>query len=293
MIDTLCIGGGGIKGISFVGALSYLEENDFININKINTFVGTSAGSILAFFLNIGFSIQELTDFVIKFNFDKFQIQINCNTFLSKYGIDTGEKMMTLIKTFLQEKYNTEDITFADLYNKTKKNLKILTTNYTLSRNEIFDHVNTPDVSVILAIRMSISVPFMFTPIEYNGNYYVDGGITCNFGLFCCNKDTTLGLAISNVKEKNKIESFPEYFINLCNILIESNTMNSIRYFDEKKFKFNYILIECRQKESMDFTINKDKINNLLEDGKISAKKYYSNFVINEVLNEIVEKISK
>ena len=28
MINTLCLGGGGIKGISYLGALKYLEENN-------------------------------------------------------------------------------------------------------------------------------------------------------------------------------------------------------------------------------------------------------------------------
>ena len=293
MIDTLCMGGGGIKGISFLGTLKYLEDQDYFKLKDINNFVGTSAGSILAFFLAIDYSVDELIDFVLQFNFDKFGLEINCNTFLTKYGLDPGKKILTAVETFLKEKYDVNDITFIELYNKNKKNLKILTTNYTLSRNEIFNYINTPDVSVLLAIRMSMSVPFVFTPVEYNGHYYVDGGLTCNFGLFCCDKDTTLGLAIDNVNADNKMGSFPEYIVNLCNILIDSNTMNSIRYLDKNDFKFNYILIKCRQKQAMEFTINKEKISDLLEDGENSAKKYYSNFVINDIVKSLVDKVSK
>ena len=29
MIDTLCLGGGGIKALSYLGALDYLEEKSF------------------------------------------------------------------------------------------------------------------------------------------------------------------------------------------------------------------------------------------------------------------------
>ena len=293
MIDTLCMGGGGIKGISFLGTLKYLEDQDYFKLKDINNFVGTSAGSILAFFLAIDYSVDELIDFVLQFNFDKFGLEINCNTFLTKYGLDPGKKILTAVETFLKEKYDVNDITFIELYNKNKKNLKILTTNYTLSRNEIFNYINTPNVSVLLAIRMSMSVPFVFTPVEHNGHYYVDGGLTCNFGLFCCNKDTTLGLAIDNINSDNNMGSFPEYIVNLCNILIDSNTMNSIRYLDKNDFKFNYILIKCRQQQAMEFTINKDKISDLLEDGENSAKKYYSNFIVNEVVKNLVEKVSQ
>jgi NTE family protein len=36
-------------------------------------------------------------------------------------------------------------------------------------------------MSVRLAIRISISVPIVFTPVLYNNNYYVDGGVINNF----------------------------------------------------------------------------------------------------------------
>jgi hypothetical protein len=293
MIDTLCMGGGGIKGIAFLGTLKYLEDQSYCNLKNINKFVGTSAGSILAFFLSIGYTVPELIDFVSKFNFEKFGLDINCNTFLTKFGIDTGQKIMTAVKTFLSEKFELDDISFKDLYEKTNVELSILTTNYTLSKNEIFNYKNTPDVSVILAIRMSMSVPFIFTPVEFNNYLYVDGGLTCNFGLFHCKKETTLGLAIQCISSENNIGSFPEYIVNLCNILIDSNTMNSIRYLENNDLKYNYILINCKQKQSMEFTVNKEKINDLLEDGKESAKKYYSNFIIKDIVNNLVEKVSQ
>ena len=43
----------------------------------------------------------------------------------------------------------------------------------------------------------------------------------------------------------------------------------------------------------MEFNVNKEKISNLLEDGEESAKKYYSNFVIKDIMNDLVEKVSQ
>ena len=63
MIDTLCLGGGGIKALSYLGALDYLEEKEYIHVDKIKTFSGTSAGSIVSFLFNIGYSVKELIDF--------------------------------------------------------------------------------------------------------------------------------------------------------------------------------------------------------------------------------------
>ena len=109
MIDTICLGGGGIKGISFLGTLKYLEDQKHFDMKNINTFVGTSAGSILSFFLSIDYSLSELIDFVLQFNFEKFGLEINCNTFLTKYGLDPGKKILTAVETFLKEKYNVNE----------------------------------------------------------------------------------------------------------------------------------------------------------------------------------------
>ena len=35
IFDTICLSGGGIKGISFLGALDYLQFNSYINLNNI------------------------------------------------------------------------------------------------------------------------------------------------------------------------------------------------------------------------------------------------------------------
>lgn len=293
MIDTLCFGGGGIKGISYLGSLEYLVTEEYLDMDKINTFVGTSSGSIFSFFLNLGFNTKELIDFVRKFDFNKFSLDINCDIFLSKFGIDSGTKILTAVQTFLKEKLDVDDINFIDLYNSTNKELKIVTTNYSLGTNEIFSYKTTPKVSVLLAIRMSISVPIVFTPVEFKGNYYVDGGLTCNFGMKYCNRDTTLGFAVTNLEKKNNLSSLPEYIFNLCSIVMNFNTIGYVEHLESINLKHSYIKIVCRQKEMFKFDVTKNMIDDLLEDGLISTKKYYSNFVVNDIMNNLVEEVEK
>lgn len=291
MIDTLCFSGGGIKGISFLGAIKYLEDVDYLDMKNINNYVGTSVGSIISFLYVIGYTSDDLVDFSTKFDFKKFEIEVNCNNFLSNLGIDSGIKIMTAIKTFLTEKLNMDDISFSELYNLNKKDFKILATNYSTSKLEIFSHEKTPDVSVLLAIRMSIAVPFIFTPVKYNNNYYVDGGVTCNFGLFCCNKETTLGLMFQNKEKINEISTFTNYLKNICKIFILSNTTN---FLDLKNNdSYNILKIICNQNNSFEFTLSEDKIKSLINDGKESSEKYYNNFVISDMLQDLINIIEK
>lgn len=289
MIDTLCLGGGGIKALSYLGALNYLEEKEYIHLDKIKTFSGTSAGSIVSFLFNIGYSVKELIDFSLQFDFTKIEPDINCNIFLGQYGIDTGEKIMTAMKTFLQDKYQIDDITFIELYDKTNIELNIFTTNYTLSRSETFNYNNTPDVSVLLAIRMSISVPFFYTPVEYNNCYYVDGGLTKNFPLSDFESNRSLGLTIIN-KNENKLNSIQNYLHGLISITIDSISMNAIKEATKYNIKYNYIEIFCKKRNPVDFRLDKEGINFFLEDGKNESEKYYKNFVVSDVIDELINK---
>ena len=291
MIDTLCFSGGGVKGISFLGALKYLKENEMFKPEEIKTLVGTSVGAILALLLAVDYSIEELIDFVLKFDFSKFKLETDSTKLLLNFGIDSGDKFVILLNTLLKEKLGVEDLTFMELYNKTNKNLKILATNYTLSKSEVFNYETTPDTDVILATRMSFSVPFLFTPIEYKNCYYIDGGVSCNFGLFCCNNKTTLGFAIDLAKENNELNSLFVFLQNMCKISINCNSLNFDSYLGVEE-KYQILKIQCRQEDAFEFTIKTEQIKRLIEDGSESSKKYYSNFVINDIMKNLINKIS-
>lgn len=289
MINTLCLAGGGIKGISYLGALKYLEENNFLKISNLKIFSGTSAGSILVFFLNIGFTLDDLIEFVLQFDFSKFIPDINCNTILTMFGMNTGEKVITAVITFLKEKYDREDISFIELYNLTGKELNIYVTNYTKSRGEVFNYLETPEASIILAIKMSISVPFFFTPVEYNNCFYVDGGLTNNFPLQYHEPETSFGLVIANNSE-NSLSSLTRYFSGLCSVAIDSLSLNIIKQIKKYKIEYKYIEINCTRRESLNFNIDKENIQTYIDDGEIVAKKYYRNFIVKEVVNDLINK---
>ena len=67
-IDTICFSGGGTKGLVFVGAIKALVEKNVIDLSKINKYIGTSAGSIIALLLLIGYTPAELECFLYEFN---------------------------------------------------------------------------------------------------------------------------------------------------------------------------------------------------------------------------------
>lgn len=267
--DTLCLAGCGPSGFSYISVLKKLNEKNIFFPEKIKKFVGTSIGSILCFFLCMEYNLDELIDFVKNFNFSYLEQEIDCEKFLVNYGLNDGKKFIILIKTFILKKFNKNDITFKELYDKTKKELYIIATNYSKCKEELFNHKNTPDLKITDAIRMSISLPIFFTPINQNNDLLIDGGFTNNLGLNYCDPNKTL--IVCCYKEKNKYpENILDYIYGLKSII----SRIIIEKYMTDEFKKNLININ-----SIHFTLspNKKDIQKLLIEGIKLAEEFIEN----------------
>lgn len=229
--DTICLSGGGIKAFSFIGSLYYIEKYYNFNINKINKFVGTSAGAIYCYFFSLGYTPSEIKDFILSFNFSKVNSETSITTLLEEYGLIDGSKMTFLLSQFLKNKYDLDDITFDELYKLTNKELYIIGTNYTKNLEKCFSHKHTPNISVLTALRISISIPVVFKPYLLDNDYYIDGAFKNNFPINYCNQDTTLGMYIK-YSVNNKLNSVLDLILGSFNILNDSlsekNNFNNI-----------------------------------------------------------------
>lgn len=284
--DTICLSGGGVKGFSFLGALDYLELNSYININEINNWIGTSAGSILSYLFTLGYTVLEIRDFILDFNFNKIQPEPTIDNLLVDFGIDDGSKLMLIIIGFLKEKYEIEDITFEEHFKLTNKKLTIIGTNFSKGTEGIFNYENTPLMSVLTAVRISSSVPIIFTPVLYESDYWIDGGFVNNFPIKYCNPKTTLGIYIKN-SCCNKLNSIFS-LINGC-IAILADTISKKNCTDE----YPYIIeINNFMQEFTNFNLDRDKKLKIINLGQTFAKKYLEQTIQNspKILESTDEK---
>lgn len=208
---NLVIAGGAMKSFSAVGCIKYLEEQKLQH--QIHNFLGTSAGSIICLFLVLGYTSQEIQDFVVSY-FTKhkdepaFNIEDMLNI-LDTFGINKGDYLNSFAKSMIQKKLGIEDITFLDLAKQTGKNLIVCVANLSKQREEFWNVDTCPNMSVIKAVRASCAIPILFTPIHHNGDIYVDGGIYNNFPMnYFCKESYVLkdiiGINISSVIPKDK-----------------------------------------------------------------------------------------
>lgn len=222
-IDTLCLSGGGFGGLTYLGILKNLLDEKFFNFKNIKKIVGVSIGSIVGFFLSLNYQINDLIKFFYRFDIKKLEPDIDCENLFNLFGLLKGDKIITMIKTFLYEKTKKYDITFKALYKFSNINFIIIATNYTKMKEAEFSFKKTPNFSVLKAIRMSISIPIIFTPVRYKNNIYVDGGILNNFPLNYCTPENTLGLYSCSIKE-NKAKNLIQFVSGIKSILYKKIT---------------------------------------------------------------------
>jgi NTE family protein len=122
IINTLVLSGGGVKGLYYIGILKKLEEINIIN--NITTIAGTSIGAFFGSLISIGYTSQELTDFVLLFNLSNIK-KITPGNFFSYFGIDDGNNLELVLEKMFNLKGFSKNITFKELHEKTKKELII------------------------------------------------------------------------------------------------------------------------------------------------------------------------
>ena len=217
----IVIAGGGTNVFNLVGGIKYCLENNMINLNDIDTFIGTSAGSFVCTMLALNFNIEDVIDVYVNdiskklnFNFKDIYITERINEksiYSNKVLIESYEQIFI--------KHNDGQIpTLLDIKNKHGKNIIYTVFNLTKNKLEYINYENSPDLLVTHACAMSSCIPFVFNPIEYNKCFYIDGGIKSNYSVevteeYPYKKFIGFGLTFLSNYSKMNIFEFLFYFI--------------------------------------------------------------------------------
>ncbi len=153
----LCLSGGGAKGIAHIGVIKALQESGIFP----DMVAGTSAGSVVGALYAAGKTPEEMVDFVRDGSLFKI------------YKVILPSDGFTKL-TYLREKL--EQSIVHDSFEELKRPLFVAVTNLITGAHEI--RSKGPLFDVVVA---SSSIPLVFSPVEINGQLYVDGGVLANF----------------------------------------------------------------------------------------------------------------
>jgi predicted acylesterase/phospholipase RssA len=179
-VENLVLSGGGLLGISYIGLFRYLEEHQAIK--QIKTVIGSSAGALFGLLFIIGYSYNEFYDKFKDMKFSEY-VPITADSLLNLMrvkGVNSGAKVVQFLKDVLIDKTGNENTTFIELYERFGIAFKVGATNLTTSRFELLDYTNHPNLPVYLAVKASITIPFVFEPVIIGEYLYCDGGLCDN-----------------------------------------------------------------------------------------------------------------
>lgn len=224
--NILILSGGSFKGFAYIGVLKALKKLNLLN--NLNVFIGTSVGSIFSLLLSLNSCIEEIEEFINKINFNQL-MNFNIKNLYCNYGLNDGSTIINLLISFLNKKNFNQNLTFKELYERTNNILIINSSNITKKINEVFDYLSTPDMEILKAIRMSISVPFIFSPVGFNNCLYVDGGIINSFMYIWAikngyKKDNIIGVLLNDKINKNQNYNFYSYLMDIYYSLYSNQT---------------------------------------------------------------------
>lgn len=195
--EYLVFSGGGIKGVSYAGALEALEELGILTDKVENRLLikgaaGTSAGSIVAALLAVGYSVAEIKKIQMNLDMnslfdDKIGVIRDTVNLFKDYGVAPGDFIFNYLGKLIEDKTGDANYTFKQLYNDKKFKLVVVGTDLNTNSSIYFCHDSEnrhySEISIRRAIRVSMSVPLMFEPVKLCKNYCVDGGVLDNFPL--------------------------------------------------------------------------------------------------------------
>lgn len=275
-IDTLVLSGGGIKGIAYIGVFKKLREMDI----KIKEICCVSVGAIMGLLYMLEYSDNELIEEIKTRNFDNLK-DIKIGNFINRYGIDTGKNIVRWLEELLERKGYDKDVTFLDLYKKLSIKYRVLATNLNRYESTIFDYTTNPMMKITRAVRMSISIPFVFTVQRYMGDIHIDGAIVNNYPieLYKDRLDNVLGMNVITMAEKGNcknvnqlIEDISGYIYNVmtCFLIFKSKTL-----LEEYKKRTLSVCIEDIM-SAMNFDIDNEMKEKLVNCGYKSACEFFT-----------------
>lgn len=243
----LALSGGGAKGMAHIGVLRAMEEAglypDYIT--------GTSMGSIIGALYAIGWSVDEIEEMARSADWEQLltnkisldKVAYEEKNFYGRYlvelpivkgkvglpgGLIEGQELTQLLSRITISAHGITD------FNDFVIPFACVGTNIETGRAKVFRSGSLPE-----ALRASMAIPSVFTPMEIDGELYVDGGLVRNFPIQevrDMGADLVIGVFVSDsLAKKQNLNS-------MVSVLIQSAFVMSA-HDSEKQMELADVLI--------------------------------------------------
>jgi predicted acylesterase/phospholipase RssA len=272
----IALSGGGMKGISHIGALEVLKERGLLR--RVKEYVGTSAGALISFAMCIGYTLSEMHTLCIALDFSLTQNIEPDNIFkcMETYGFDDGINTEKLLLVLLKAKGIPASITFEELAKRLPEapSLRVYAVKLQTYTIEEFSLEKTPRVEVKWAVRASMAIPIYFTPMKdlSSNDIYVDGGLIAHFPFHHLTDEEraeTLGIAFKRGEVGSDPANLGQYLLRLYYSVYSHQNLQLLETWGHR-----IIEIDCGNFPSLHFGAEPDDKCALIESGAEATRKY-------------------
>ena len=185
----LCLSGGAAKGIAHISLLKALDSLDI----KVDYITGTSMGSIMGALYAIGYSGKEIEQIILNISWEKLltnsvslndinieekdeygrypiELPFRSGTIQLPSGVIEGQYLMTMLQRYTFRTLSTKD------FKQFPIPFKCIGADIVKGEAVVLDTGN-----LALALRASMAIPTVFTPVEMGELLLIDGGMVKNF----------------------------------------------------------------------------------------------------------------
>ena len=294
--------GGGVKGVGLVGALCSLENKGYV----WQRVAGTSAGSIVATLVAVGYSGKEIEKIMFDTDFNDFINEggLQAVPFIGKTlsllvykGLYSGDKIEAWITKYLEKKGKLK---FKDVSVNGKSRLKIVAADITkkdilvLPDDLVKYGIDPMEFEIAKAVRMSISIPFYFKPVKFkyknDMSYVVDGGVLSNFPIWIFDVSgkprwPTFGFKFIDPKITSKgsgKKDIVSFAFDIINTMLDKNE----EIYIKNKNYVRTISIPSSSTKATQFDISDNKRLELFNDGHEAGENFIKKWDIHKYINQ-------
>ena len=275
----MCIfGGGAVRGYSYLGVLRAFKETGFLP----ERLAGSSVGAVFATLYALDVPLEDMNEIFFKVNFEMFK-DINFKLFPA-FSISKGGVFLDWLREIIEKYYYKENyvkgenppVCFKDI----DRALYCISTNLTDETPFIFSKETTPDYEVAMAVRASVSLPGLLTPIQYQDKYLADGDLMKSNPiwrldkLLCPDDLRILEIRLEGTYKDSDVKNVLDYFSKIYNCIVSYSTDFIIDTYG-KKDKFDYIKIDTKDLGMLNFNISPEIKSEFVEIGYNTTMKFF------------------
>ncbi|MCX7681987.1 MAG: patatin-like phospholipase family protein [Anaerolineae bacterium] len=207
------LSGGGVRGLAHIGVLKVLTEAGI----PIHALAGTSAGGFVGAFYAAGFSPQAMKEEALRVTATSSRFSFLQRT-LPFRGILSTQKVIEYLQKFLG------DLTFDQL----RVPLAVVAVDLRSGEKVVLNQGRVLD-----AVRATIALPGLFTPVELNNWLLVDGGLLDHLPVGVLRQmGVDLAIAVDVASDESTLDTLteelrrrpfvPDGLVELADVLVRS-----------------------------------------------------------------------